>query len=95
MPPALPPPSVTLPVAPWVPAGFAAELTHLGEARLKALALAGEIEGYQDPDDKRGGLKSKGRWWIYLPSVWAWHDRRSGRKARQEFLDRKKIAAVP
>ena len=61
----------------WARLKVAVEYSGLPRKRLVALADAGEIEGYQDTDDRRGG--SEGAWWIYLPSIDIFHDRRSGR----------------
>jgi len=71
----------------WVPLGEAVEYACMSRRRLLGLIRAGEIDAYQDPEDRRGP-KGGGRWWVYLPSIDAYHDRRSGRGVIDEVVAR-------
>ena len=46
----------------WLGLDEAAEYASMGRDRLKALAQAGDLVGFPDPEDRRGGRKSAGRW---------------------------------
>lgn len=46
----------------WLGLDEAAEYASMGRDRLKALAQAGDLVGFPDPEDRRGGSKSAGRW---------------------------------
>lgn len=63
--------------SPWKRIRLAAEYTGLPVKRLRQLAQDGEIDGYQDPADKRGP-KGDGAWWINVDSVDRWHAKRAG-----------------
>ena len=58
----MPSPIIMRPWPRWLGLDEAAEDAGLGRDRLKALASERRLVGFPDPEDRRGGKKSMGRW---------------------------------
>lgn len=63
----------------WWPLGKTAERFGIGKKKLKSLAQAGEVLGYQNPDFRRAG--SEGEWFFSVRSVHEYHMRKGGFQA--------------
>jgi len=72
---------ITAPILPrWLPARQAAAYSALGLKRLKGLAQAGRVVGFQDPDSGRGD-------WIFdRLSLDAYREAQGGQDAVQEAV---------